>query len=192
MRWNGARDYLRQRMQGAAATPRLPAVRCPPRRPHTHASRFLRSVVGGLRPDAPVRATGGANRPLGCRADARADREPQPRRGRGHQAQADRRVRRPREHRRGAPERRAHALAPGLGRARPAPRLRRVDARPRRHPERRARGGRDRGPRRARRSSSAAASGCSYSTPYPGGAEYVAVCLPAFSPDTVHRDDDGA
>ena len=31
-----------------------------------------------------------------------------------------------------------------------------------------------------------------YSTPYPGGAEYVAVCLPAFSPDTVHRDADGA
>jgi mannose-6-phosphate isomerase-like protein (cupin superfamily) len=27
-----------------------------------------------------------------------------------------------------------------------------------------------------------------YSTP--GGAEYVAVCLPAFSLDTVHRDDD--
>jgi mannose-6-phosphate isomerase-like protein (cupin superfamily) len=27
-----------------------------------------------------------------------------------------------------------------------------------------------------------------YSTP--GGAEYVAVCLPAFSPDTVHRDQD--
>ncbi len=27
-----------------------------------------------------------------------------------------------------------------------------------------------------------------YSTPYPGGAEYVAICLPAFSPDTVHRD----
>jgi quercetin dioxygenase-like cupin family protein len=26
-----------------------------------------------------------------------------------------------------------------------------------------------------------------YSTPEPGGAEYVAVCLPAFSPDTVHR-----
>jgi len=31
-----------------------------------------------------------------------------------------------------------------------------------------------------------------YSTPYPGGAEYVAVCLPAFSPESVHRDDDGA
>jgi hypothetical protein len=31
-----------------------------------------------------------------------------------------------------------------------------------------------------------------YSTPYPGGAEYIAVCLPAFSPDSVHRDDDGA
>jgi hypothetical protein len=29
-----------------------------------------------------------------------------------------------------------------------------------------------------------------YSTPQ--GAEYVAVCLPAFSPSTVHRDDDGA
>lgn len=27
-----------------------------------------------------------------------------------------------------------------------------------------------------------------YSTPHPGGAEYVAVCLPAFSPATVHRD----
>ena len=27
-----------------------------------------------------------------------------------------------------------------------------------------------------------------YSTPEPAGAEYVAVCLPAFSPDTVHRD----
>ena len=27
-----------------------------------------------------------------------------------------------------------------------------------------------------------------YSTPEPGGAEYVAVCLPAFSPPTVHRD----
>jgi mannose-6-phosphate isomerase-like protein (cupin superfamily) len=28
-----------------------------------------------------------------------------------------------------------------------------------------------------------------YSTPGPDGAEYMAVCLPAFSPDTVHRDD---
>jgi ethanolamine utilization protein EutQ len=27
-----------------------------------------------------------------------------------------------------------------------------------------------------------------YSTPGPEGAEYVAVCLPAFSPSTVHRD----
>lgn len=27
-----------------------------------------------------------------------------------------------------------------------------------------------------------------YTSPYDGGAEYVAVCLPAFSPDTVHRD----
>jgi mannose-6-phosphate isomerase-like protein (cupin superfamily) len=27
-----------------------------------------------------------------------------------------------------------------------------------------------------------------YSTPEAGGAEYVAVCLPAFSPETVHRD----
>ena len=29
-----------------------------------------------------------------------------------------------------------------------------------------------------------------YSTPGPEGAEYVAVCLPAFSPATVHRDGD--
>lgn len=29
-----------------------------------------------------------------------------------------------------------------------------------------------------------------YSSPEPGGAEYIAVCLPAFSPATVHRDDD--
>jgi mannose-6-phosphate isomerase-like protein (cupin superfamily) len=27
-----------------------------------------------------------------------------------------------------------------------------------------------------------------YSTPEPDGAEYIAVCLPAFSPETVHRD----
>jgi mannose-6-phosphate isomerase-like protein (cupin superfamily) len=29
-----------------------------------------------------------------------------------------------------------------------------------------------------------------YSSPEAGGAEYIAVCLPAFSPDTVHRDAD--
>jgi len=29
-----------------------------------------------------------------------------------------------------------------------------------------------------------------YSTPLPEGAEYIAVCLPAFSMDTVHRDPD--
>lgn len=28
-----------------------------------------------------------------------------------------------------------------------------------------------------------------YSTPGPDGADYIAVCLPAFSPDTVHRDE---
>ncbi|NPV01372.1 MAG: cupin [Brevinematales bacterium] len=28
-----------------------------------------------------------------------------------------------------------------------------------------------------------------YSTPQPGGAEYIAVCIPAFSPETVHRDE---
>ena len=27
-----------------------------------------------------------------------------------------------------------------------------------------------------------------YASPDPGGAEYIAVCLPAFSPATVHRD----
>ena len=27
-----------------------------------------------------------------------------------------------------------------------------------------------------------------YGSPHPDGAEYIAVCLPAFAPDTVHRD----
>jgi mannose-6-phosphate isomerase-like protein (cupin superfamily) len=29
-----------------------------------------------------------------------------------------------------------------------------------------------------------------YSTPFGGGAEYIAVCLPAFSPDIVNRDEE--
>ena len=29
-----------------------------------------------------------------------------------------------------------------------------------------------------------------YSTPLPDGAEYIAVCVPAFSPETVHREED--
>lgn len=29
-----------------------------------------------------------------------------------------------------------------------------------------------------------------YSTPHEGGAEYVSVCIPAFSPSTVHRNDE--
>jgi mannose-6-phosphate isomerase-like protein (cupin superfamily) len=28
-----------------------------------------------------------------------------------------------------------------------------------------------------------------YSSPEPGGAEYVAICIPAFSPGSVHRDE---
>lgn len=28
-----------------------------------------------------------------------------------------------------------------------------------------------------------------YSTPGADGAEYISVCVPAFAPDTVHRDD---
>lgn len=28
-----------------------------------------------------------------------------------------------------------------------------------------------------------------YSTPFAGGAQYIAVCMPAFSPQTVHRDE---
>src|SRR3954463_1924653 len=88
---------------------------------------------------------------LDSAADARADRVPLARRGRGDQAEADRRVRRPGEHRRGAPQRGAHALAGRLGGARPAARLRRVHARPLRGPARRARGGRARGAARAGR-----------------------------------------
>jgi quercetin dioxygenase-like cupin family protein len=29
-----------------------------------------------------------------------------------------------------------------------------------------------------------------YSSPFAGGAEYIAVCVPAFSPDIVHRDNE--
>jgi len=29
-----------------------------------------------------------------------------------------------------------------------------------------------------------------YSTPAPGGAEYIAICIPAFSPEIVHRDEE--
>ena len=35
---------------------------------------------------------------------------------------------------------------------------------------------------------SAAGEWVRYSTPEPDGAEYIAVCIPAFSPDRVHRD----
>ena len=28
-----------------------------------------------------------------------------------------------------------------------------------------------------------------YSSPEKGGADYIAICLPAFSPESVHRDD---
>jgi quercetin dioxygenase-like cupin family protein len=28
-----------------------------------------------------------------------------------------------------------------------------------------------------------------YSSPFPDGADYIAVCVPGFSPDTVHRDE---
>ena len=124
---------------------------------------------------------------LDSAADARADRVPVARRGRRDQAEADRRVRRPGQHRRGAPQRGAHALAGRLGRTRPAARLRRVHARPVRRAARGARG------RRRSRSAPGQAVLCRagewvrYSTPE--GAEYVAVCLPAFSPDTVHRDE---
>jgi len=31
-----------------------------------------------------------------------------------------------------------------------------------------------------------------YGSPEPDGAEYVAICLPAFSPETVHRDEPGS
>ena len=39
-----------------------------------------------------------------------------------------------------------------------------------------------------RRSSRIPANGCVTARPEPGGAEYVAICLPAFALDTVHRD----
>ena len=93
--------------------------------------------------------------------------------------------------RRGARERRPHALARGLGGARPAPGLRRVHGRAGGLPARRARGRRARRARRPGGARARRASGCATRRPEAGGASYVAVCLPAFSPDTVHRDETG-
>ena len=76
----------------------------------------------------------------------------------------------------------------GLARARPAPGVRRVHGGAGRLPARGARG-------RARWTCAPGQAvlvrggeWVRYSTPETGGAEYVAVCLPAFGPDTVHRD----
>ena len=86
-------------------------------------------------------------------------------------------------------EHRPHAVARGLARARPAPRVRRVHAS--------SSTGACASSTRTARSTSAAGQAVlvragewvRYSTPEAGGAHYVAVCLPAFSPDTVHRDE---
>ena len=82
----------------------------------------------------------------------------------------------------------AHMRSPGgLGGARPAPGLRRVHARDRRRAARRVRGRRRWSCAAGQAVLTRAGEWVRYSTPE--GAEYVAVCLPAFSPDTVHRDD---
>ena len=119
-----------------------------------------------------------------------ADRGPLDRRGRRHEAEADRGVRRPREHRRGARERCAHALARRAGSSPASAGLRRVDARARRLPAGGARAAARSTCAPARPCWCAPASGCATRRPRSGGAEYVAVCLPAFAPDTVHRDDE--
>ena len=80
----------------------------------------------------------------------------------------------------------------GLGRARPAPRLRRVDAGPRRDADASSTRPASVDVRAGQAILVRGGEWVRYSTPYAGGAEYVAVCLPAFSPDTVHRDDDGS
>ena len=182
MRWNGAREYLRQRIK--ARWSRLGSPPCePPRRPHTQALGSYDLSLGGHLCES--------GRSLGCRADARADPEPQPRRGRRHQAQAHRRVRRPREHRRGAPERCADALPEGWVEPGQRPDFDEwtlvLDGTLRVEHET--------GVFEVPAEQAVVVRGgewVQYSTPYPGGAEYVAVCLPAFAPDTVHRDDDGA
>ena len=120
---------------------------------------------------------------------ARADREPVDGRGGRHQAEADRGIHRRRQHRRGAPERGSHDLAGRLGRARPAARVRRMDARARR----RASGRHEGGALDVLASQAVlvrAGEWVRYSSPEEGGASYIAVCLPAFTPATVHRDDD--
>jgi flavin-dependent dehydrogenase len=41
----------------------------------------------------------------------------------------------------------------------------------------------------ARRLAASGGQWVGYSTPGADGAEYIAVCVPAFAPDTVHRDE---
>ena len=107
----------------------------------------------------------------------------------GNKPKQIRRIRRPRQFRPRRRQRGADGLAARLAGARPAARVRGDHRRAAGRAARRARG------RHARRRAgqaivTAPGEWVRYSTPEPDGAEYIAVCLPAFSPATVHRDDE--
>ena len=86
-----------------------------------------------------------------------------------------------------ARERGAHALAGRLGGARPAAGVRRVHARARAARIEVEHEGGTLSVAAGQAVLTRAGEWVRYSTPE--GAEYIAVCLPAFSPDTVHRDE---
>ena len=86
---------------------------------------------------------------------------------------------------------RARDSPEGRRRARPAPDVRRVDARARRDAARRARERRVRRPRRPGDPRARRRVGALLDARTPAAPQYVAVCAaPALSPDTVNRDDD--
>ena len=138
--------------------------------------------------DAATRAATGAAGV--CSAHGTHDREADHHPVRRQQAEADRGVRGPRQHRDGRGERRADDEPAGLGRARADAGVRRVHARPARHAA-----GRDREGTLDVHAGQAVIAPrgewVRYSTPEEGGAEYVAVCVPAFSrtPSTATRSE---
>ena len=103
-------------------------------------------------------------------------------------AEADRRVRRTRQHGHGAVSV-AHMRSPaGWSEPRADAGVRRVHGRPDRVDARPITPTASSKCRAGQAVVASAGERVQYSTPE--GAEYIAVCLPAFSPDTVHRDDD--
>ena len=120
--------------------------------------------------------------------NAPTDRRTDPHRSRGQQAEADRRIHRRRQLGRHAHLDRPHAFSPRLAGARTDARIRRVHDRAERHATVSSTTGGAIEVAAGQAVHTPPGEWIRYSTPLEG-AEYIAVCLPAFSPATVHRDD---